>query len=286
MTQPVCLLTRKAIIGLSANTSTDARAVFETTAAKFAAKPDTVAKAKPLFIYFHDFESRYGEFSQINKLEQRMRELFPEDPQLKLFAQRHTSQGFDPTAIRPIISPTQTRPPSFVLPSIEKPPSAQDSPRPSIVQAFQVNNSPKHQLDDSDSESLAPPRKLIRAESPLKGAAGRRMDAQKKTGLRNEIPLSTPRPPPAIPQPPPLLPAGILQLLSAIPRAETYNATRLVPERMVDLLRKVDLSKYQPAQQVASTPQPAMAQYGFPTTSGESILEKYNIQAEFLLTKP
>jgi len=64
-----------------------------------------VAKAKPLYIYFYKYELQYGELSQISKLEKRMAELFPEDPKLSQFALRYSGEGFNSTAIRPIISP-------------------------------------------------------------------------------------------------------------------------------------------------------------------------------------
>jgi cleavage stimulation factor subunit 3 len=146
------------------------------------AKPDLVAEAKPLYSYFHKYESQYGEISQIKKLEQRMAELFPEDPKLSQFASRFSSDGFDPTTIRPTISPAfQRRPKSTVMQSIEQP-SVQDSPRPlydiSPRPPFvQMTNSPKRPFpEDFEADR---PRKLQRGESPLKGAAGRRLNEQK-----------------------------------------------------------------------------------------------------------
>ncbi|KAK5279338.1 mRNA 3'-end-processing protein rna14, partial [Cryomyces antarcticus] len=162
---------------ISINDITNARAVFETTVSKLAQKPETLQKAKPIYTFFHGYEAQYGELSQINKLEKRMADLFPEDPQLSRFAHRYTAQAFDPTAIRPIISPaTQARPKA--MPSIERLPSIQNSPRPFMAQPVQAA-SPKRPFvpDESDNEQ---PRKLARGESPLKGAAGRRQIAQQK----------------------------------------------------------------------------------------------------------
>lgn len=65
-----------------ADCNADARAVFETAVNRMAQKQDTLPGAKPLYVLFHDYEARYGELSQITKLERRMSELFPEDPQL------------------------------------------------------------------------------------------------------------------------------------------------------------------------------------------------------------
>ena len=215
----------------------DARVVFETAVNKLAQKLETVARAKPIYAFFHDFEARYGELSQITKLEKRMRDLFPEDPMLTLFSRRFIQQGFDPTAIRPIISPaTQARP--RAIPSIEIPPSAHNTPPSRFAHA---TNSPKRPMpfEEPDPEA-ARPRKLARGESPLKGAAGRRLDQQKRNRQPNELSqydgLAQSQPPP-----PPLLPRDVLFLLSIIPKAETYHATRFKPEEMVRLIRETDI---------------------------------------------
>lgn len=215
----------------------DARVVFETAVNKLAQKPETVARAKPIYAFFHDFESRYGELSQITKLEKRMRDLFPEDPMLTLFSRRFIQQGFDPTAIRPIISPaTQARP--RAIPSMETPASPQNTPPARFAH---TTNSPKRPLafEEPDPETTRP-RKLARGESPLKGAAGRRLDQQKRNRQPNETSqydgLAQTQPPP-----PPLLPRDVLFLLSIIPKAETYHATRFKPEEMVRLIRETDI---------------------------------------------
>lgn len=177
-----------------------------------------------------------------------MSDLFPEDPMLMHFARRFTTQGFDPTAIRPIISPaTQARPKA--LPSIETSQSVQDSPR---NQLLQISNSPKRPLpaDESDNEANRP-RKLARGESPLKGAAGRRLDQQK----RNLQPTNTPNNQGQHIQqgpPPPLIPRDVLFLLSIIPKAETYHATRFKPEQMVRLLRETNIPSTVPQQRPAA----------------------------------
>ena len=166
-----------------------------------------------------------------------MSDLFPEDPMLVHFARRFTTQGFDPTAIRPIISPaTQTRPKT--MPSIETPESGQKSPPSRYLQS---SNSPKRPFlaDESDNE-VTRPRKFHRGESPLKGAAGRRLDQQKRHLQPNNLPQ---KPGQHIQQtlPPPLLPRDVLFLLSIIPKAETYQATRFRPEQMVRLLRETNI---------------------------------------------
>ena len=223
-----------------ANNVVDARVVFETAVTKMSQKPETLSKAKPLYAFFHDFESRYGELTQIVKLEQRMRDLFPEDPALVLFSQRFAEQSFDPTAIRPIVSPaTQARP--KVIRSIETDLAAQDA---TLERVNQTLNSPKRPLplDELDDEA-GPPRKYARGESPLKGAAGRRLDQQKRNRQPNDMPQFDSHPVPQ-PQPPPPLPRDVMFLLSIIPKAETYHATKFKAEEIVRLIRETNIPRH------------------------------------------
>jgi cleavage stimulation factor subunit 3 len=243
---------------LAVGDTTNARAVFETSVNRLAQKPDTVDKAKQLYIFFHKYEAEYGELAQISRLEARMAELYPQDPTLQRFAARYASRTFDPTAVRPIISPaTQMRPKApTIIESIEDSsyPQLQTrdvSPRPNYAQASMARqvsprpttqylqpqphaaDSPKRAYDASFPESSAdgPPRKLQRnerGESPLKGAAGRRLDQAKRgTGA---APFTIPR--------------DVTFLLSIIPRAETYQSTLFSPEGMVRLLAGVRIPEY------------------------------------------
>ena len=219
---------------IAINDITNARAVFETNVGKLTAKAETVGRAKYLFSYMHEYESHFGDLTQIVKLEKRMRDLYPEDPELKLFSTRFSSNHFDPTAVRVIVSPQQTKPQSAAVLSIEHE-SASDvnSPKPRLFDDM-TTNSPKRPFpDDLEDETRNAPRKLARGESPLKGAAGRRLDAQNRnrnlnngvTGLQS--------------LPPPPLPAQISFLLSIIPNASTYVDTRFDPVEMVRLLQDV-----------------------------------------------
>ena len=183
-----------------------------------------------------------------------MADLFPEDPKLSQFGHRFASNGFDPTAVRPIISPaTQTR--SKSLPSVEPAPTAQNTPPRRLVD-MQHAYSPKRHLpaDESDHE-VNRPRKLARGESPLKGAAGRRVDQQKRTQQQHQAQGGQGYGSVHHPPPPPPLPRDVLFLLSIIPRAETYYpATRFSPQEMVRLLKDTPL----PAQSYAQLrPPPA-----------------------------
>ncbi|ODH46933.1 hypothetical protein GX48_06970 [Paracoccidioides brasiliensis] len=259
------------------NDITNARAVFETSVRKLAANPTNIPKAKPIFAFMHEHESRYGNMVQILNLETRMRELFPEDPSLKQFPHRFSTPSFEPTAFQPILSPSQTKPKQSSASMEEMGLSSrqdQDSPSArytgaagaSTAAAGPLSNSPKRAfpLDEFDDER---PRKFVRAESPLKGAAGRRLNQQKQQiqqqqavngsgggghgghggyagggggrdgsdggagggGQANKPPIPVP------------LPREIMFLLSIIPNASTYDATKFSPEKMVALLRQLDI---------------------------------------------
>ncbi|KAF3763067.1 hypothetical protein M406DRAFT_292694 [Cryphonectria parasitica EP155] len=202
---------------------TNARVVFENCVKRLTEKPNTTHKAKMIFSYFHKFESDYGDRSQIVKLEQRMAELFPDDPKLKTFAARFSSQNFDPIAARIIISPSQMRPKN-ILPSIEQRASVVNSPRPSVRQGnsprpqfMPMTNSPKRPHPADDFEDLNPPRKIQRGESPLKGAAGRRLDQQRRV---QAAPIAR----------------DITFLLGLLPPSSSYTMPRFKASEMVRLV--------------------------------------------------
>lgn len=224
-----------------ANHSLDARVVFETTVSKLAQKPETLSRAKPLYAFIHDFESRYGELVQIIKLEKRMSDLFPEDPRLSLFSQRFTNNGFDPTAVHPIISPsTQAR--QTTLSGTQHYIAANSTPEKII----QVSSSPKRALplDDSDTDG-GRPQKLARVASPLKGAAGRRLDQQKRHQPTQDLTRYEHQPPSQAP-PLPVLPRDVMFLLSIIPKAETYTVTKFKVDEMIKLIRETNLPSSAP----------------------------------------
>jgi len=225
-------------------------------------KPDMVAKAKPLYAFFHKYESEYGELSQISKLEKRMAEVYPEDPRLSTFAARYSAEGFDPTAVRLIISPSrQMRPKTVsIMQSIEQPASIQDSPRPQYVQEasprlqyLQATNSPKRPFPVEDVEDFNRPRKLARGESPLKGAAGRRLDQQKR--LQQGTPTWQSSAPPFV------VPRDITFLLSIIPRADLYTSTKFSPEALVRLLRETIVPDFSTWKTAKDQSQPPVQRY-------------------------
>jgi cleavage stimulation factor subunit 3 len=202
--------------------------VFETCVTRLVSKPETLAKAKPLYAYFHKYESQYGELSQISKLEDRMAELFPEDPELKYFVARFSSDKFDPVAAPIIISKAvQMRPKQAMPTMVEQPISLRNSPMPARQeqsprpQYVRATASPKRPLAVDDDE-LNPPKRLARGVSPLKGAAGRRLDQQR----RNQASA---------------LHRDITFLLNILPPSQSFDAQRVNPTAMVSILRDVQL---------------------------------------------
>lgn len=208
--------------------------MFETTVSKLSTKPESVQRTKPLYLFFHEYESSYGELAQITKLEKRMADLFPEDPSLIRFGHRFRIPTFDPCTVRTIISPSaQTKPKGAetVLATIETEPA----PNPVVLSAVSgYMQSPKRPLDGADSDAEQPARKLARGESPLKGAAGRRQQQrQRAEGYGSQALIPPPKP----------LPRDLTMLLNMIPNASSYgSAARMNPEAMVALLRTLDLN--------------------------------------------
>jgi cleavage stimulation factor subunit 3 len=245
---------------------TNARAVFETTVAKLTANEASVSKAKPLFIFFHDYESHYGDLIQIAKLEARMASLYPDDLGLRQFASRFKSPSFDPTAVTAIVSTQQTVPKQNVYPSIETTNYGANSPAARIIESINTN-SPKRAFPDDFEDSQ--PRKVVRGESPLKGAAGRRMATQQRGA--NGMPV--PAMPPAQAGPPPL-PNAVNYLLTIIPKASTYSDTRFDAVKIMGLIRDIRLpppiaigsARHDQPQAAAPSWQPPQFQHGPPAS--------------------
>lgn len=204
------------------------------TVRKLASNPANVHKAKPIFAFLHEYESRYGDLTQVVSLESRMRELYPDDPTLEQFAHRFSTPNFDPTAVRPIISPSQTRPKAaFPREQLE---SRHDTPSPKYPDVS-ATNSPKRPFDELDDD-LNRPRKFMRGESPLKSVQSRRLDQQKRPQQINGGQTAAQYRPQGSPAP---LPRDIVYLLSVIPPASAYTAGRFSPEKLADLLRRIEL---------------------------------------------
>ncbi|KAH8174728.1 suppressor of forked protein (Suf) domain-containing protein [Sarocladium implicatum] len=211
----------------SKDDTTNARVVFETCVNKLVANQETLPKAKPLYQYFHKHESQYGELSQISKLEARMAELFPEDPKLKWFAARYETDTFDPVAAPVIISKAaQMRPKQLIPVVVEQPLPARHTPMPPSrqeqsprVQYARATASPKRPLGAIDEDDINPPKRLQRGLSPLKGAAGRRLDQQR----RNQTSA---------------LHRDITFLLGILPPAHSFDGARVNNSALVSVLRE------------------------------------------------
>jgi cleavage stimulation factor subunit 3 len=162
--------------------------------------------------------------------------------------------------------------PANILPTVEEPIQAAPQapvPQPERLQSpaafisprlghlLPATNSPKRSLEDADNDQ---PRKMVRGESPLKGAAGRRLDAARRNNAvgGGNTPVAGPTP----------LPKGINFLLGIIPPAHMYQATRFVPERLVNLLRNVTVPPHAlppagpPAVHIGAQLQNIQARYG------------------------
>ena len=177
-----------------------------------------------------------------------MAEIFPEDPKLAHFTARYSTDKFDPIAARIIVSPATQLRPKLLIPSIEQAPSLQNSPRPPpfsraspAAQFLPATNSPKRPLPADDFDE--PPRKIQRSDfgefqrgaSPLKGAAGRRLDQQRRMAGQSAASYT------AGPAP---IARDITFLLSQIPRAELYDSHRFNPVTVTNLLRDTTIPEY------------------------------------------
>lgn len=191
---------------------------------RLTANPENAHKAKPIFAFLHEYESRYGDLVQVIHLENRMRELYPEDPALQLFSSRYSITSFDPTTVQPILSPTQTIPKSV---------QTGIAPEPRLDPQDVSLSSPKRPYPTDDDYDSDRPRKFVRAESPLKTMQGRRFDQQKR--VNGQMAYNKPQGSPAP------LPRDVVHLLSIMPPASAYNISCLSPEKMVDLLQRTEI---------------------------------------------
>jgi cleavage stimulation factor subunit 3 len=73
----------------------DARALFERVIPTFSAE-----RARPLWERWARYEYQFGDLEAAQKLEKRIAEVYPTDPPIKRFAQRHTYLGTDAIAAR------------------------------------------------------------------------------------------------------------------------------------------------------------------------------------------
>ena len=251
----------------------NARVVFETTVTKImgmAGVSDDVKrmKVRPLVEFMHRYESDHGDLSQIVRLEKRMKELWPMEPEESRLARRGEVAGWDGVGVQLALSPVQIRPLNPQHQGMQG--MAQSPPRDGGLRLGPQGPymaSPKRALDDSDAET--PQRKFMRGESPLKGAAGRRLghtvtNSSGNNGVpnigagasmaggaggfvtKNYVPGSgnvsgAPNGMMSAPPPPMPLPRDVNFLLQILPPAHTYQATPFDSARVVDFMRGVDV---------------------------------------------
>ncbi|KAI1645255.1 uncharacterized protein F4817DRAFT_360146 [Daldinia loculata] len=222
---------------------TNARVVFSQTVKRFKAKPELIPKLRPIFAYFHHYTSRFGELAQVKELEKQMAELFPEDPKLTYFTARFDLGKFNPITTRVIISSARQMRLKTIMQSVEGPPvSDRSTPRPALQterspqpQFFPAVNSPKRPFQADDQDEY-PPRKLARGVSPLKGAAGRRLDQQRRAQQGQGVSSHTSGPTP--------IPRDIAFLLTVIPPAEAFRSHHFSTEGLVRLIQNTAVPSY------------------------------------------
>ncbi|KAI1878540.1 uncharacterized protein JN550_000722 [Neoarthrinium moseri] len=228
----------------SRHDTTNARVVFSQSVKKFKEKPELLPKLKPLYAYFHGYEAKFGELAQIKELEKQMAESFPEDPKLVHFAARFSSDGFNPITARVIISPAAQMRPKHIMQSVEQvSTSTRASPHPSTMvdrsprpQYLQAVNSPKRPFQADDQDDFNPPKRLARGASPLKGAAGRRLDQQRRAAQGQGVTTYSSAPAP--------ISRDITFLIGLIPPTYQYDAPRYKADSLVRILREATVPDY------------------------------------------
>ncbi|KAH7921985.1 Suf-domain-containing protein [Leucogyrophana mollusca] len=97
---------------ISVNDDTNARALFERVITTFSSE-----RARPLWERWARYEYQYGDLAAAQKLEKRIAEVYPSDPPIKRFAQRHTYLGTDAIAARDLGFAMAARQPTVLGPS-------------------------------------------------------------------------------------------------------------------------------------------------------------------------
>ncbi|KAK4497485.1 hypothetical protein PRZ48_011936 [Zasmidium cellare] len=236
---------------------TNGRVVFESTISKITNSAEFTQeqkrdKCRDLFVFMHDYESKYGDLAQIHRLEKRMAEMYPEEPDVNRFSNRFSLPTFDAMHAQLLLSPTQALP-KTELPVVAAPPpqamaSIEQRLSPKAPEILLGPNgpyvaSPKRPLEDSDTDT--PQRKFMRAESPLKGAAGVRMQGKATTtgggsggfATKTFVPANVA----AAQAPPPTpLPPIIEWFLRILPNAAAYNGVRFDPAKLVQFMPTVN----------------------------------------------
>ena len=220
------------------NALLDVQATFETSLNRFPTTAEGLAKTRPIWIFYRDYQIQYGDLVQVRKLEQRMRNHFPDDPKLEQFATQPSPKKFDPFEAQVLISPMAQMKPDPTAPDSHSLPSAQNSPRPAAAPQFKSSHSPKRPLEDSETENTHA-RKIQRTESPFKGGGSRRNEGGKRN-FGKHLNGNTSTPPVVAKN---LVPPAIINLLGKLPRAELYgDQWRFDALKVVDTLNRIDVS--------------------------------------------
>ncbi|GAW03677.1 cfia complex component [Lentinula edodes] len=82
---------------ISVNDENNARALFERVIPTF-----TAEESRPIWERWARYEHQYGDLEASQKIDKRMAEMYPNDPPIKRFAQRHIYLGLDAIASRDI----------------------------------------------------------------------------------------------------------------------------------------------------------------------------------------
>ncbi|KAK3677215.1 mRNA 3'-end-processing protein rna14 [Recurvomyces mirabilis] len=280
---------------IAGNDLVNARVVFETTVTKILGMKgvedlERREKCRVLLSFMHGFESKFGDLAQVKKLENRIKELLPGDEATmqgaEIFTERFDMGGFDPVGVQLVLSPSQIRPKALLpmppgLPPLVPgqampmgmPPLVADADGLRLGPNGPYMASPKRPYDGEDTDQDTP-RKFMRAESPLKGAAGRRAQGHvashsasgiavaaagvggtlttstgsggfmTKNFVPNTSPMAQQQPdamPAAAAAPPSALPPQVSLLLQVLPSAASYHSVLFDPVKMVSLLRTVDV---------------------------------------------
>ncbi|GJE94378.1 HAT and Suf domain-containing protein [Phanerochaete sordida] len=152
---------------ITINDDANARALFERAVNNFPAE-----KARSIWDRWARYEYQYGTLEACHLLEKRMAEVYPQDPPIKRFAERHKYLGCDAIAVRDLgftfggrgngsANKTEVQPTASPGTQQSQPVPQTPAKRPS---------SPDHRRrDESRSSSDYPPSKRQRPVSPARG---------------------------------------------------------------------------------------------------------------------
>ncbi|KAJ7618475.1 Suf-domain-containing protein [Roridomyces roridus] len=241
---------------LTINDENNARALFERVIGTF-----TPQQARPLWERWSRFQYQYETLEAVLKLEARMAEIYPNDPPIKRFAQRHASRTIDAIAEHDlgvamsrkqvsanIIKSTGSYPPSssfnqngsgngsgnplsptnsFSIPNPNPNPNKRPPPPPDRKRE---NDYKRPRPDDrTERRRYSPPPPPPAQSGPSTSAWER--DRDNKPPLRRDVP------PPPRDDKPVTLPPILHRFIAQLPPAETFNGPVFNVENLMDKLK-------------------------------------------------